>query len=148
MVIKAKHGDKVTVHYTGKLDDETVFCSTVGREPFQFTIGKGQVIPGVEQAIIGMVVGESKTVDVSSDKAYGPHRQELIAVIERKEFPKNMILQVGKMLQFCPPGGQAISAVITNVTDLLVTLDGNHPLAGKDLIFDISLLDIEEKRKA
>ncbi len=147
-MIRAELGDKVTIHYTGKLDDETVFDSTEGREPLQFTIGGGQIIPGVEQAVVGMTAGESKTINVLSDKAYGPHRQELIAVIERKEFPKNMVLQVGKMLQFRPPGGQVIRAVITNVTDLLITLDGNHPLAGKDLIFEIRLVEIEKKRRA
>ena len=147
MVTQAKHGDRVTIHYTGRLDNDTIFDSTVDREPLLFTIGEGKVIPGVEQAIVGMAAGESKTVNISSENAYGPHRQELIAVIERREFPKNMILKVGLVLQFRPPGGQVIRAVITNITDLLVTLDANHPLAGRDLIFDINLVEINEKRR-
>jgi peptidylprolyl isomerase len=139
---QAKQGDTVKIHYTGKLEDETVFDSSVNREPLQFTIGAGKIIPGVEQGIIGMSPGESKTVKVSSDEAYGPHRPELVEEIERKKLPNYLKLQAGKMLQIQQPNGQTIRVLITNVTESKVTLDGNHPLAGKELIFDIQLLEI------
>lgn len=139
---QAKQGDTVKIHYTGKLEDETVFDSSVNREPLQFTIGAGKIIPGVEQGIIGMSPGESKTVKVSSDEAYGPHRPELVEEIERKKLPNYLKLKAGKMLQIQQPNGQTIRVLITNVTESKVTLDGNHPLAGKELIFDIQLLEI------
>lgn len=140
---QAKHGDTVKIHYTGKLEDETVFDSSVNREPLQFTIGAGKIIPGVEQGIIGMSPGESKTMKVSSDKAYGPHRPELVEEIERKKLPNYLQLEAGKMLQIQQPNGQTIRVLITDVTESKVTLDGNHPLAGKELIFDIQLLEIK-----
>ncbi|UCG91397.1 MAG: peptidylprolyl isomerase [candidate division WOR-3 bacterium] len=140
---QAKHGDTVKIHYTGKLEDETVFDSSVNREPLQFTIGAGKIIPGVEQGIIGMSPGESKTMKVSSDKAYGPHRPELVEEIERKKLPNYLKLEAGKMLQIQQPNGQTIRVLITDVTESKVTLDGNHPLAGKELIFDIQLLEIK-----
>ncbi len=139
---QAKRGDTVKIHYTGKLENETVFDSSVNREPLQFTIGAGKIIPGVEQSIIGMSPGESKTVKVSSDEAYGPHRSELVEEIERKKLPSYLELKPGKMLQIQQPNGQTIRVLITDVTESKVTLDGNHPLAGKELIFDIQLLEI------
>ncbi len=142
---QAKKGDTVKIHYTGKLNDGSVFDSSLNREPLEFTIGEGKIIPGIEQGVIGMIPGESKTINVLPDQAYGPHRPELVATIEKKEFPENMLLQEGKILQFSQPAGQVFRAKITRVTETDVTLDANHPLAGKDLIFDIELLEISGK---
>lgn len=139
---QAKQGDTVKIHYTGKLEDETVFDSSINREPLQFIVGEGKIIPGVEQSVIGMKPGESKTVKVSPDQAYGPHRPELVEEIEREKLPDYLKIESGKMLQIKQPSGQTISVQITNVTESKVTFDANHPLAGKDLIFDIQLLEI------
>ncbi len=139
---QAKEGDTVRIHYTGRLKDGKVFDSSVDREPLEFTIGEGKIIPGVEQGVIGMAPGESKTVNVLPDQAYGPHRPELVATIEKNEFPENVILQEGKILQFSQPTGQIFRARIVKVTDVDVTLDANHPLAGEDLIFEIELVEI------
>ena len=139
---QAKEGDTVRIHYTGRLKDGKVFDSSVDREPLEFTIGQGKTIPGVEQGVIGMTPGESKTINVLPDQAYGPHRPELVATIEKKEFPENMILQEGKILQFSQPTGQTFRAQIIKVTESDVTLDANHPLAGEDLIFEIELVEI------
>jgi peptidylprolyl isomerase len=139
---QVQDGDTVKVHYTGKLDDGTVFDTSREREPLQFTIGKGKIIKGFEQAIIGMKPGESKTINVPMDKAYGPHREELIVVIEKKQFPAHVVAKVGQQLRIRQPGGQTILVMVTDVSELNVTLDANHPLAGKDLNFDIELIEI------
>jgi len=139
---QAKQGDTVKINYTGKLEDETVFDSSINREPLQFTVGEGKIIPGVEQAVIGMNPGESKTVKVTSDQAYGPHRPELVEEIEREQFPDYLKLEAGKMLQIRQPDGQTLQVKINDVTESKVTLDTNHPLAGKELTFDIQLLEI------
>lgn len=139
---QAKNGDSVKIHYTGKLEDDTVFDSSVNREPLQFTIGEGQIIPGFEKAVIGMNPGESKTVKIPSDEAYGPHRPELVAEIERCQFPEDMKLEVGKEIKLRQPDGRIVLAKIINMTEAKVTLDANHPLAGKELSFDIKLVDI------
>ncbi len=139
---QAKTGDTVKVHYTGKLDDGTVFDSSVEREPLQFTIGEGQIIPGFEEAVIGMNPGESKTAKISMDKAYGPHRKEMVAVVPREQIPADLKPEVGQQLQVRQPDGRAMIVVITDVSEASVTLDANHPLAGKDLTFDIQLVEI------
>ncbi|HDH96842.1 MAG TPA: peptidylprolyl isomerase [Proteobacteria bacterium] len=139
---QAKEGDTVRVHYTGKLEDGTVFDSSVEREPLEFTIGEGQIIPGFEQAVIGMQPGEKKTVDVPPEKAYGPHREELVLEVERAKFPEHIDPQVGQQLQIPQPYGQAVIVTVTDVSETSVTLDANHPLAGKNLTFDIELIEI------
>ena len=139
---KVKHGDTVKVHYTTKLDDGTVFYSTIGRDPVQFTVGNGEVFPGLEQAVLGMSPGETKPAKVPADKAYGPHREEMTQIIDRDQFPKHLKVEVGQVLQDHQPDGRTISVVVTDVSELSVTLDANHPLAGKDLTFDINLIDI------
>jgi peptidylprolyl isomerase len=137
-----KYGDTVKVHYTGKLEDGTVFDSSNDRDPLQFTIGKGQVIRGFEQAIVGMNLAESKTVTIPMDKAYGAHREEMVMAVGRNKFPEDMQLEVGQQLQIRLEDGQLISVMVTEVTESSVTLDANHPLAGKDLTFDIHLVEI------
>ena len=141
-MIKAKDGDTVKVHYTGKLDDGSVFDSSVDREPLQFTIGESQVITGFEQAVIGMEIDESKTVKIPADEAYGPYNEELVQVIERGEFPPELKLEVGKKLQMRQADGQVIVVTITDISESSVTVDANHPLGGEDLTFEIQLVEI------
>jgi peptidylprolyl isomerase len=139
---QAKTGDTVKVHYTGKLDDGTVFDTSADREPLQFTIGEGQIIPDFEQAIVGMNPGESKTIQIPSERAYGPHHEEMIMVVDRKEFPEDLEPRVDQRLQVRQPDGQEFAVTVTDVSESKVTLDGNHPLAGKDLTFDVELSEI------
>ncbi len=140
---QAESGNTVKVHYTGKLGDGTVFDSSIDRDPLQFTLGKGQMIPGFEQAVVGMNLNESKTVTIPMDQAYGPHREEMVTVIERNQIPENMQqLEVGQQLQIRQGDGQTFLVVVTNVSESSVTLDANHPLAGKDLTFDLQLVEI------
>jgi FKBP-type peptidyl-prolyl cis-trans isomerase 2 len=139
---QAKTGDTVKVHYTGKLNDDTVFDTSTNREPLQFTIGEGKVIPDFEQAVVGMKPGETKNIKIPSDRAYGPHREEMVVVVARSEFPEDLKPVVDQRLQVCQPDGQVFAVTVTDVSESKVTLDGNHPLAGKDLTFDIQLTEI------
>lgn len=141
-MIRAKDGDTVRVQYTGRLDDGSVFDSSVERETLQFTIGKGQVLHGVEQAVIGMRPQESKTVLVPAAEAYGPHRDEMTTQVQRSQFPKSVELKVGQRLQINQKNGQSIAVSVLELSDSTVTLDANHPLAGKDLTFDLQLVEI------
>lgn len=139
---QVKKGDTVNVHYTGKLKDGTVFDSSADREPLQFTLGEGQIIPGFEQGVIGMKPGETKTVDIPADKAYGPHRKELVLVVNKSKIPAHLKPEVGQQLKLNQPDGRAVPVRVTNVSESKVTLDANHPLAGKDLTFEIELVEI------
>ena len=139
---QAKPGDTVTVHYTGKLEDGTVFDSSVGRDPLQFSIGGGNIIPGFEQAVIGMSPGESKTETIGSEQAYGPYYEEMVLVVDRQQMPTELSIQIGQQLQIRQPSGQTIPVIITDVSDGEVTLDANHPLAGDNLTFEIQLVAI------
>ncbi len=139
---KAKLGDTVKVHYTGKLDDGIEFDSSSGREPLEFTLGSKQVIEGFENGVVGMEVSESKTITISSEEAYGPYHKELALDVPIEQFPSNIQPQVGQQLQLTQPDGQPINVMVTQITDTIVTLDANHPLAGKDLTFDIQLVEI------
>jgi len=138
----AKNGDTVRVNYTGKLADGTVFDSSAGREPLEFTVGAGQVIPGFDNAVLGMKVGEKKTVTIPVDEAYGQRRDEQIAEISREKLPSDMTPEVGQQLVMKQSDGREIVVVITKVSDETVTIDANHPLAGKDLTFEIELVKI------
>lgn len=139
---QAKQGDTVNVHYTGKLEDGTVFDTSRSRHPLQFTIGKGQVITGFEQAIIGMNLGESKTMTVPVEQAYGKRRQDMIVTVQRDQLPPDLNPAVGQRLELTQTDDQTVLVTVTAMTDTSLTLDANHPLAGKDLIFDIELLKI------
>jgi peptidylprolyl isomerase len=139
---QAKNGDIVKVHYTGKLDDGSIFDSSVDRGPLEFTIGDGNIIPGFVQAVIGMNPSESKTIKIPSDEAYGPHREEMVMAIEREKFPSHISPEVGQQLQVPKTDGNTVVFLVTDVTESQVTLDANHPLAGKDLTFDIELREI------
>jgi len=139
---QVKNGDTVQVNYTGKLADGTVFDSSVERGPLEFTLGAGQLIPGFEKAVLGMKVGEKKTVIIPADEAYGPHRDEQVVEIPREELPSDLTPQVGQQLVVTQQDGRQIIVVITEVSDETVTIDANHPLAGKDLTFEIELVKI------
>jgi len=138
----AKTGDTVKVHYTGRLQDSTVFDTSVGGEPLEFTLGQGQIIPGFEQAVIGMRVGESKTVTIPVDQAYGPRRDDMILKVERAELPENLEPEIGMQLQMNQGDGGIMIVTITDVSETTITIDANHPLAGQDLTFDIELVEI------
>jgi peptidylprolyl isomerase len=139
---QAKHGDTVKVHYTGKLDDGTVFDSSAEREPLEFTIGQGNIIPGFEQAVVGMNLGDSKTEVIPIERAYGPYLEEMVVTIDRQQMPADMDPEIGQQLQIQQPDGQVIPVVITEISGSAVTLDANHPLAGEALTFDIQLVEI------
>ena len=143
---KVKDGDTVKVHYTGTLiEDGTVFDSSEDREPLEFTLGEGQLIPGFEQAVIGMEVGDDTTVEIASEDAYGERREDLELEVSKSDLPDNIDPQVGMQLQMQQQeNGQAIPVQITAVEDEFVKLDANHPLAGKDLTFDIELVEIQD----
>jgi FKBP-type peptidyl-prolyl cis-trans isomerase 2 len=141
---QAKDGHIVKVHYTGKLDDGTVLDSSIDREPKLFTIGATQVNQSFEQAVVGMNPGESKTIKIPANKAYGPHRKEMTQVIARSQFPKHLKPEVGQNLQDRQANGQTIKVRVTDVSESSVTLDANHPLVGKDLTFDIQLVDVSK----
>jgi len=139
---EAKNGDTVKVHYTGKLDDDTIFDTSADREPLEFTIGDGRLIPDFEQAVIGMSPGESKTIQVPSTNAYGPHHEEMVMVVDRKDFPADLEPKVDQRLEVRQQDGNVFAVTVTDISGTKVTLDGNHPLAGKDLTFDIQLAEI------
>ena len=139
---RAKYGDTVKVHYTGRLDDGTVFDTSANGEPLQFTIGSGQIIPGFEQAVVGMNPGESKTVKIPAEDAYGQRREDLIIEVEKSQLPEGLKPEVGLQLQSRQPDGRIVVLTIADMTESHVTLDANHPLAGKDLTFDIQLVEI------
>jgi len=138
----AKSGDTVQVHYTGTLDDGSEFDSSRQRnQPLEFTLGQGQMIPGFEKAVDGMEVGDSKQVKIPSEEAYGEKKPEMVMEVSKGEFPSNITPDVGQQLAVNTQGRQ-VPVVITEMRDDIVVLDANHPLAGKDLTFDIELMNI------
>ncbi|RUT05277.1 peptidyl-prolyl cis-trans isomerase [Dulcicalothrix desertica PCC 7102] len=139
---QAKVGDTVTVHYTGKLTDGTVFDSSSGGDPLEFTIGTGQLIPGFEDAVVGMNAGDSKTTHIPVEQAYGTYRDDMVIEVDREQMPPELEPEIGQQLQLQQPTGQVIPVVITEISDSTITLDANHPLAGEDLVFDIQLVGI------
>ena len=139
---QAKSGDTVKIHYTGTLADGTQFDSSAGRDPLEFALGSGQVIPGFDQAVDGMAVGESKSITIAPDDAYGQRHDQLVQDVPKSALPDDMQPEVGMQLQSESPDGQVIQLVITAVADDTITVDGNHPLAGHELKFDIELVAI------
>ena len=139
---QAKSGDNVTIHYTGKLEDGTVFDSSEGREPLPFTIGDNQVIPGFEEAVMGMNPGDSKTVTIPSEKAYGPRNEEMVINVPIDQVPPDITPEIGMQLELMNESNQPMVVRIADITEEHVALDANPPLAGKDLTFDIELVTI------
>jgi len=139
----AEQGDEVTVEYTGKLEDGTVFDTSEDREAFTFTIGEEQVIPGFEDAVIGMEPGDTTTTTIPPEEAYGPRADERVFTIERSELPEEIEPQVGDRLQVQDREGQTFPVTIIDVGESTVTLDANHPLAGEELTFDIELVSLD-----
>ena len=139
---QAKSGDKVKVHYSGKLDDGAEFDSSAGRDPIEVTIGGGMVIPGFEDALVGMAAGDKKTVTIASAQAYGPHFAKNVAEVERSRIPDDIDLEIGTTLLATGAQGESLQLTVVAIGDNTVTLDANHPLAGKDLTFDLHLVEI------
>ena len=138
----AKSGDTVRIHYTGTLSDGTQFDSSAGRDPLEFALGGGQVIPGFDSAVDGMSIGDSKTVTIAADDAYGPRHEQLVQEVPRSALPEDMEPEVGMHLQSQSPDGQVMNLVITEVAESSITLDANHPLSGQELTFAIELVEI------
>lgn len=139
----AKAGDKVKVHYTGKFAEGIVFDSSKGAEPLEFELGSGMVIEGFDTGIVGMIIGEKKTLEIPANQAYGPADEQNIIKIPRTEIPAEMELEIGMVLNMHQDGsGQVMQVAVADFDEQSVVLDGNHPLAGKDLVFDIELVGI------
>ncbi len=139
---EAKKGDKVKVHYHGKLTNGETFDSSSGREPLEFEIGSGSVIKGFDEGVSGMKVGEKKTINIPVDEAYGERSEDMLIEFPKDRFPKDMEIKEGMQLMMSNGTGQNIPVIVTEVKDDAVILDANHPLAGEDLIFDIELVEI------
>lgn len=144
---QVKQGDKIKVHYHGKLTDGTTFDSSEGRSPLEFEVGSGAVIPGFDEGVMGMAVGDKKTINIPAEQAYGPRVPELVMDFPKDRFPEDMVPEVGMMLTMHNGNGQEFPVTIVDVKDDSVTLDANHHLAGQELIFDLELVDIESKSK-
>lgn len=142
--MKVENTNKVKIHYKGTLSDGQVFDSSEGRDPLEFQVGAKQVIPGFEEAVLGMTKGEKKTITIPSEKAYGPIRAEMVQEVPKKELPQGMEIKVGTMLMLQTPQGQQMPVKVAKVSDETVTMDLNHPLAGKDLTFEIEVVDVQE----
>jgi len=139
---QAKSGDKVKVHYNGTLEDGSIFDSSYQKDPIEFTIGEKKLIPGFEDAVVGMNIGEKKAVLIPAPEAYGLHQKELVAVVKKAQLPSNIELKTGIVLQVTSESGVPINFAVAEIAEETVTLDANHPLAGKDLNFEINLLKI------
>ncbi|QFS82099.1 FKBP-type peptidyl-prolyl cis-trans isomerase SlyD [Roseivivax sp. THAF40] len=140
---EVKTGDTVSIHYTGTLNDGSTFDSSDGRDPLEFTVGSGQIIPGLDKALPGMTVGEKKTVEIPADEAYGQRQDAAMQTVPREQIPAEIPLDIGTQLQVQTPTGEVMPVMVAEVTEAEVTLDANHPLAGKDLNFAIELVDIK-----
>ena len=139
---EVKSGDKVAIHYTGSLTDGSVFDSSEGREPLEFTVGSGQIIPGLDAALPGMKVGDKKKVTIAPADAYGDHNPEGVLEVPKSQLPDDMPLEIGTQLEMRSPDGRSAPVTIIAVGDDTVTMDSNHFLAGKELVFDFELMKI------
>jgi peptidylprolyl isomerase len=139
---QAKRGDAVKVHYTGKTEDGDVFDSSRGGDPFQFTIGGGETMSSIENSVIGMEVGDKKRIRLSSDEAFGPRREELVVEVKKEELPNDVTPAIGQRLQIRQGDDHPVVVTITNMNDVVVTLDANHPLAGHTVVYDLELIEI------
>ncbi len=139
---QARNGDTVKVHFTGKLENGEVFVKSEEDQPVDLTLGIGELIPGVERAIVGMGVGEKKTITVPPEEAYGPKREDLMVEIDKSKLPEHVTPTIGKSLRIPQSDGDDINVIISDMTENKVTLDANHPLAGSTLFFDLELVGI------
>jgi len=139
----ASDGDAVRVHYTGTLEDGTTFDTSIGSDPLEFTLGEGSMIPGFEQAVYGLKVGQSKTVTIPAEEAYGLYNDELLLVFSREQLPAGINPEVGQELQMQTTDGRIVTVPVIEVSEETITVDANHPLAGKDLTFEIELVEIK-----
>lgn len=139
---QAKQGSTVKVHYTGKLTNEQVFDSSREREPLEFTVGAGQMIPGFDTAVDGMAIGDNKQVTIAAEEAYGPRNEDAVFKLPKTQLPEDLEPQVGMQLQASREDGQTQALLIVGIEETEVVLDANHPLAGEDLIFDIELVSV------
>lgn len=139
---KVKNGDKVKVHYHGKLTNGETFDSSEGRQPLEFEVGSGMVIKGFDDGVTGMIVGEKKTINIPYNEAYGPRNTEMMIDVPKENFPKDMQLEVGMPLMMSDASGQNMEVIVAQIKENSVVLDANHPLAGQDLIFDIELVEL------
>jgi len=139
---KAKTGDRVKVHFEGYLVDGTVFGSSMDDEPFEFTIGEKNMLPGFENAVVGMQKGDTKTITLPPEEAYGPHKKELVHVMDKSSFPQEINLEIGKRLQVRTQDGRSAIVTIKDFTEDNIVIDENDPLAGKTLTFKVELVEI------
>ena len=139
---QVKSGDKIKVHYHGRLTNGETFDKTEGREPLEFEVGSGMVIKGFDDGVTGMAVGDKKTINIPFVEAYGPKNPDMIIDMPKDRFPKDMEIEVGMPLSMSDGQGQQFQVVVAEVQDEMVILDANHPLAGEDLIFDLELIEI------
>lgn len=139
-------GKVVAVHYTGKLTDGEMFDSSEGKDPLRFQVGSGQIIPGFESAIMGKNIGDKVTININPEEAYGQVREDLIVKVNKEQMPGEV--EVGQSLQAQADNGQAVNVVVKEINEDNVVVDGNHPLAGKELVFDIEVVEIEEPANA
>lgn len=139
---EVKTGDTVAIHYTGTLQDGTTFDSSDGRDPLEFVVGSGQIIPGLDKALPGMTEGDKKVVNIPPEEAYGELNPEMRQSVPREGIPADIPLEIGTQLQMQTPDGQALPVMVVEVDEATVTLDANHPLAGKDLQFDFEVVKI------
>ena len=139
---QAQAGDTVRIHYTGTLDDGSQFDSSSGRDPIEFTLGNQSVIPGFEAGVTGMQAGEQKTIHIPAEEAYGQRNENLVEEVPLQQFPEDLQLQVGMQLQAQSPNGESFNVVVTALSESAATLDGNHPLAGEALNFELELVEI------
>ena len=139
---KTRNGDTIKVHYTGKLNDGTVFDSSQEHEPLEFTIGSGQVIPGFDKGVVGMELNEKKSLNIPASEAYGDRKEELIIEVPKTELPDGFNPEEGQQLQMKNQDGQTFAVIVSEIRENSIKLDANHPLAGEDLNFDIELVEI------
>ena len=142
---QVKSGDKVKVHYHGRLQNGNTFDKSEGREPLEFEVGSGMVIRGFDEGVTGMQVGEKKTIQIPFKDAYGPKNPEMIIDMPKEQFPKDMEIEIGMPLVMTNGQGQQFEVLVTQIKEKFIVLDANHPLAGEDLIFDLELVEISGK---